>query len=84
MKLKSFIFCSLFFAIATTMYGQVNVINDSFFSISLNATRMVNVYLPQDYNQDSTEIRYPVVYFLHGATSDHTAYDFIIQIITRL
>jgi S-formylglutathione hydrolase len=38
----------------------------TFYSKSLNKDRKVEVYLPEDYNENES-VRYPVIYFLHGS-----------------
>jgi len=57
-----------------SVYSQGTRIDDSFFSAALDTTRMVDVHLPEGYNQDDTGIRYPVVYFLHGWGTNHNDY----------
>ncbi|NOX86260.1 MAG: hypothetical protein GXO86_09905 [Chlorobi bacterium] len=47
-----------------TIFGQT-VIDDSFYSPSLDQTRYVDVYLPPGYYNDST-MHYPVIFYLHG------------------
>jgi enterochelin esterase-like enzyme len=42
-------------------------------SKSLGTTRRVNVYLPPDYDRDTTR-RYPVAYLLHGAQADENVW----------
>jgi len=56
---------------------QSKVITDTMVSKSLegnllddSATRTMNIYLPPGY--DEGETRYPVVYYLHGYTANHT------------
>ncbi len=56
------------------IYSQGTRIDDSFFSSALDTIRMVDVYLPDGYNQDDIGIRYPVVYFLHGWGTNHNDY----------
>ena len=51
-------------------FAQGSLIDTSFVSNSLNINRNLQVYLPEGYNpQDST--RYPVAFYLHGATGDY-------------
>ena len=57
-----------------SIYSQGTRIETSFFSSALDTTRMVDVYLPEGYNQDDTGTRYPVVYFLHGWGTNHNDY----------
>ena len=63
--------------------AQGTVTNIQFYSHSLDMDRNVQIYLPEGYNeQDSSG--YPVIYFLHGATLDHTAYQNLIAILNTL
>jgi len=65
------------------VFGQGSLTTISFYSNSLNASKYAQVYLPQGYNpQDS--IRYPVIYFLHGAFGDHTSNSPLIGILDNL
>jgi S-formylglutathione hydrolase FrmB len=64
-----FTICSLFFEI----FGQGTVVNSTFYSKSLKMNRNLQIYLPKGYDQQST-IKYPVIYFLHGAGANHTYY----------
>ena len=64
-----FTICSLFFEI----FGQGTVVNSTFYSKSLKMNRNLQIYLPKGYDQQST-IKYPVIYFLHGAGVNHTYY----------
>ncbi|UCE05268.1 MAG: prolyl oligopeptidase family serine peptidase [bacterium] len=72
------------FAITKTTYAQGTVIDDNFFSVSLDTTRMVDVYLPEGYTQDDTTRHYPVVYFLHGAKGNQNSYESIESILNSL
>jgi enterochelin esterase-like enzyme len=69
----AYIFC--FSVIAMT---QGRVIDDSFFSMSMNQNRQVDVYLPPGYDSSDTTYRYPVIYFLHGAGGNQNSYEEII------
>jgi enterochelin esterase-like enzyme len=63
--------------------GQGSLTTISFYSNSLNANKYAQVYLPQGYNpQDS--IRYPAIYFLHGAWDDHTSNPQLVGILDNL
>ncbi len=53
-------------------FSQGTLTTTSFFSHSLNMTRNLQVYLPEGYNPQDTN-RYPVAYWLHGATTDYTS-----------
>jgi S-formylglutathione hydrolase FrmB len=66
--------CLIAIALGLTLSKEVlaqgSITNLTFYSNSLDTTRNIQVYLPEGYNpQDS--IRYPVIYFLHGANGDH-------------
>lgn len=54
------------------MYASGTVITDSFYSDALETTRYMKIYLPDGYDT-STEY-YPVIYFLHGGSSNHNSY----------
>lgn len=56
---------------------------DSLFSPALGKTEKYQIYLPDGYTQNTNQ-RYPVVYFLHGALSDHEGYDFIKIVLDNL
>lgn len=63
-------------------YGQGRVIDDSLYSDALGEIRLVDVYLPEGYDEDST--RYSVIYFLHGGHSNQNGYPFLIGILDSL
>ena len=67
---------------AIRVYGQGRVVDDSFYSTALGETRMVDVYLPEGYDTDTT--RYPVVYFLHGHLGDQDSYPEMIPVLDTL
>lgn len=50
--------------IQSTVFAQT-VIDDSFYSPSLDENRLVDIYLPPDY-YSNPDLYYPVIYFLHG------------------
>jgi len=84
MKSRTCLYCFLPLILTTTAYGQGIVIDDSFFSVSLDMTRMVDVYLPGGYDPDDSTNNYPVIYFLHGAGGDQNSYSFLIAILNSL
>ncbi|MDB4303939.1 alpha/beta hydrolase-fold protein, partial [Desulfosarcina sp.] len=51
--------------IASMLFGQVNIIDDSFYSEVLGQNMMVDVFLPPDYEVNPDQY-YPLVYYLHG------------------
>lgn len=76
---KGFLILLLIIACFSIVVGQNakgTILVDSIYSKNLentfgeNPTREVAVYLPPDYQQESTKT-YPVIYFLHGFTADH-------------
>jgi enterochelin esterase family protein len=60
-----------FFDAQTVEHGEIRTI--WYQSKSLNALRRVNVYTPPGYDQ-ARQNRYPVLYLLHGANLDETAW----------
>ncbi|MCP4706991.1 MAG: hypothetical protein GY869_00060 [Planctomycetes bacterium] len=62
------------------LIAQGTLIDDSFYSVSLDETRMVDVYLPEGYDDDEAT-HYPVIYYLHGWGQNQSTYPWI---ITRL
>jgi enterochelin esterase-like enzyme len=72
---KSYTLVTLILAINSlsfALYSQGTVDNHTFYSKSLNMNRQVQVYLPEAYNQ-MNPVRYPVIYFLHGAGQNSTS-----------
>ena len=63
----------MFFIPSSVVSGQGSLTNITFYSNSLGSTRNVQIYLPAGYNPNDT-MRYPVDYYLHGATGDHTSF----------
>lgn len=68
--------------LALLAHGQGRVIDDSLYSDALHEFRLVDVYLPEGYDEDS--VRYPVIYFLHGGGSNQDGYPFLIDILDSL
>jgi putative tributyrin esterase len=71
-------FKNLFFAVlilTNSLLGQekVKVLLDSVYSSATDSYRRFNVILPKDYDQ--SEVRYPVLYLLHGYSGNH--YDWV-------
>ena len=81
-KKYNLIFVLLLFS--NLSFAQSKVVSDRFYSSSLDTIRNVNIYLPENYNSTNAEIRYPVIYFLHGGGGDHTSYQLIIPILDSL
>ena len=84
MKLKKYNLFFLLSLFSQLLYAQGNVVSDKFYSSALDAGRAVNIYLPENYDSTNKELRYPVIYFLHGGGGDHTSYKFIIPILDSL
>jgi enterochelin esterase-like enzyme len=55
-----------------------------FFSQALGREMTCRVYLPQDYRTEDPGKRFPVIYFLHGASLGYDSYDAIFTIIDNL
>ena len=60
------------------------VTDHRFFSKSLNREMACRVYLPAAYVPGNPEKRFPVIYFLHGATLGYTSYDLLFSILDNL
>ncbi|MFH1320083.1 MAG: hypothetical protein ABII90_05445 [Bacteroidota bacterium] len=60
-----------------------SIVNLTFYSKSLKMDRAVQIYLPQGYDQKST-LRYPVIYFLHGAGQNSYSEDQLFLILNTL
>lgn len=67
--MKFFKLCTFFFIVQVTL-AQVTVVEDSFFSPSVNATMKFYAILPDGYAQ--SQERYPTIYLLHGYDGDYT------------
>ena len=79
--------CNLIFVLvlfSNLLYAQGKVVSDKFYSSSLDTVRAVNIYLPENYDSINAEIRYPVIYFLHGGGGDQNSYQLIIPILDSL
>jgi len=64
----------LLLCLAGIAYGQGTVVQKSFHSDALNATRKIAVYLPAGYNHADPSKKYPVIYFLPGAVLEWSLY----------
>jgi S-formylglutathione hydrolase FrmB len=69
------------FVMETYAGGTVQTV--SFFSTSLHTNRWMQIYLPEGYNPGDT-VRYPVIYFLHGAGHNDTDYTNLFPILDSL
>lgn len=63
-------------------FGGGTIIDDFFFSDALGEARLVDVYLPEGYEDGDT--RYPVLYFLHGLSGDQDQYNNVTQTVDEL
>jgi enterochelin esterase-like enzyme len=82
LTLLAVVMCLLgIFVIETYAGGTVQSV--SFFSASLHSNRLMQIYLPEGYNPGDT-VRYPVIYFLHGAGYNDTDYTYIFPILDTL
>jgi S-formylglutathione hydrolase FrmB len=74
----------IIYSLSFEAFGQGTVVNKTFYSNSLEKNRNVQIYLPQGYNQSDSTIRYPVIYFLHGATLNQTSYGEMFDLLNTL
>jgi len=73
MKKITLLTISAIFSLALAIQAQPYIrIDTSFFSPVLGITKMVDVYLPQDYYQNPDQ-QYAVIYYLHGAGGDQNS-----------
>ena len=79
---KLFVLLTGVAAVLSLAHGAGTVINDSFYSQALGATRYMRVYLPEGY--DTSSIDYPVVYFFHGGGTNHMGYAYIYGLLDTL
>ncbi len=59
--------------VCTAITAQAKVVTDSIKSTILGATVKVNIYLPAEFDSNTTK-KYPVVYLLHGFTDTYSAW----------
>lgn len=86
--MKSF-YCSIFLGIAVLLIPDNSMAggtvgNYRFFSKSLNRDMTCRVYLPEAYDPGKQEKRFPVIYFLHGASLGYESYDALYAVIDQL
>ncbi len=67
-----------------SVFAQGTLIDDTFYSEALEGTQNVDVYLPEGYNPDDTDTRYPVVYFLHGGSLNHNSYPELMTVLDQI
>jgi S-formylglutathione hydrolase FrmB len=63
---------ALLLSLATAVAAQESVTTVDFYSPAVDRTMKYNIVLPADY--ESSDERYPVLYLLHGLTSNYTAW----------
>ena len=61
------------FILQSFLHAQGTLTDITFYSNSLDTIRNVQIYLPPDYNPNDSK-KYPVIYFLHGATENQTSF----------
>ncbi len=81
-RLLSMLFLCLVFT--CSLHAQGTRIDDSFYSVALEGTQQVDVYLPGGYDPADEEARYPVVYFLHGGNSTNNGYTEILDVLDEI
>ena len=67
----------------TTLFGQVNYFDTSFYSPALDKEKTLRVWLPPGYHENR-ELHYPVIYFLHGWGGDHTSDSGVLPVVDSL
>lgn len=75
---------ALFLLIPPDAHAAGTVDDYRFFSKALNREMTCRVYLPEVYEPNNPEKRFPVVYFLHGASLGYDSYDLIYAILDNL
>jgi S-formylglutathione hydrolase FrmB len=67
---------------SVTVFAQGTLVNDSLYSPALGRWRLVDIYLPPDY--DNSGLNYPVIYFLHGMGENQGSYSPMISLLDGL
>ena len=83
-RIKIFVTVLIIGIVTSNVYSQSKHIDDNFFSTSLDTIRDLRVYLPDGYDSTDINMRYPVIYFLHGSGGNHTSYSGIFPILDSL
>eukprot|EP01119_Soliformovum_irregulare_P012315 TRINITY_DN3188_c0_g1_i1.p1 TRINITY_DN3188_c0_g1~~TRINITY_DN3188_c0_g1_i1.p1 ORF type:complete len:391 (-),score=90.22 TRINITY_DN3188_c0_g1_i1:267-1439(-) len=65
-----------------TIQGTVTIVE--YQSKILGFERGIQVYLPPNYDQADTTTLYPVIYFLHGFTGNHTSFAYLNEVVDSL
>jgi len=80
--MKKITFLTLIFLIGISLhtYSQLWIkVDTSFYSEVLNETKMIDVYLPPNYHEDTTQ-EYAAIYVLHGASGNQNQMNLPAQI----
>ncbi len=84
LKFSTKILLPVLFSVSTLLCSaQENVKSLTFYSKSLKKDRKVEVFLPEDYNENEL-VRYPVIYFLHGCGQNSFSEGNIHYILNKL
>jgi enterochelin esterase-like enzyme len=70
--------------ISSNAHAGGTVTDQRFFCKSLNREMSCRVYLPSAYDPNNPDKRFPVIYFLHGASLGYEAYDALYSILDNL
>jgi len=74
----------IFLSVSTLLCSaQENVKSLTFYSKSLKMDRKVEVFLPENYNENES-VRYPVIYFLHGTAQNSFSEGNLLYIVKKL
>lgn len=65
--------------LAFPVFADGTVSDDWLWVDELVSMKQVRVYLPEGYNPDDTDTRYPVIYFLHGGYTTPASYPMFID-----
>ncbi len=74
---------SLLCSLSLFSLGQATSTNVTFYSNSLEMERNVQIYLPEGYTEQES-VRYPVIYFLHGAGQNSTSHSVLLTAYNNL
>lgn len=66
------VICSMVLLLPFSPAAQIQILDTTMFSPALNMNKTVRIVLPPGYHQHP-DLYYPVVYYLHGWTGDHTS-----------
>ncbi len=80
MKAKTVCLLMAIFLVVCTANAQGTLVDDYFISTALGEERLVQVYLPEGYNDPGNTDHYPMVMFLHGDTAIPSWYTGVIAL----